>query len=95
MRHFTIPLLASSMLISVIVQADRSDWPSNFTIGTSSQGGTYYVYGSGWANLLSNELGVSRRGENDCRYSASGRQARAPNEAALDEIDFLNECVHL
>lgn len=59
MRHFTIPLLASSMLISVIVQADRSDWPSNFTIGTSSQGGTYYVYGSGWANLLSNELGVS------------------------------------
>jgi len=38
--------------------ADRSDWPSSFTVGTASQGGTYFVYGSGWANLVSEALGV-------------------------------------
>ena len=31
---------------------DRSDWPTNFTVGTASQGGTYFAYGSGWANFV-------------------------------------------
>ncbi|WOI55813.1 TAXI family TRAP transporter solute-binding subunit [Palleronia sp. LCG004] len=39
--------------------ADRSDWPTSFTVGTASQGGTYFAYGSGWANLVADELGVS------------------------------------
>lgn len=38
---------------------DRSDWPSSFTVGTASQGGTYFAYGSGWANLVGDELGIS------------------------------------
>ena len=38
---------------------DRSGWPSSFTVGTASQGGTYFAYGSGWANLVANELGLS------------------------------------
>ena len=38
---------------------DRSDWPSNFTVGTASQGGTYFAYGSGWANFVAENLGVS------------------------------------
>ncbi|PYE84894.1 TAXI family TRAP transporter solute-binding subunit [Pseudoroseicyclus aestuarii] len=38
---------------------DRSDWPSSFTVGTASQGGTYFAYGSGWANLVAEELGLS------------------------------------
>ena len=33
-------------------QVDRSDWPESFTVGTASQGGTYFAYGSGWANLV-------------------------------------------
>ena len=37
--------------------------PSSFTVGTASQGGTYFVYGSGWANLVSEELGVPGGGE--------------------------------
>lgn len=40
-------------------EVDRSDWPSSFTVGTASQGGTYFAYGSGWANLVADELGLS------------------------------------
>jgi len=43
--------------------ADRTDWPESFTVGTASQGGTYFAYGSGWANLVAKELGVSGGGE--------------------------------
>lgn len=40
------------------VAEDRSDWPESFSVGTASQGGTYFVYGSGWTNLVSEVLGV-------------------------------------
>lgn len=43
--------------------ADRSDWPQSFTVATASQGGTYFVYGSGWANMIADELGISGGGE--------------------------------
>lgn len=39
--------------------ADRTDWPESFTVGTASQGGTYFAYGSGWANLVAQELNIS------------------------------------
>ena len=42
---------------------DRTGWPESFTVGTASQGGTYFAYGSGWANLVAEELGVSGGGE--------------------------------
>ncbi|GGY09896.1 C4-dicarboxylate ABC transporter substrate-binding protein [Litchfieldella qijiaojingensis] len=32
-------------------------------MGTASQGGTYFVYGSGWANMIADELGLSGGGE--------------------------------
>ncbi|WP_323037094.1 TAXI family TRAP transporter solute-binding subunit [Pararhodobacter sp.] len=38
---------------------DRSDWPTSFTVGTASQGGTFFAYGSGWANLVADQLGIS------------------------------------
>ncbi len=44
-------------------EQDRSDWPSSFTVGTASQGGTYFVYGSGMANLVAQELGLSGSAE--------------------------------
>lgn len=64
----TFTLLASSALLvaaasSAQAQSDRSDWPDNFTVGTASQGGTYFVYGSGWANFISDQLDVSGGGE--------------------------------
>jgi len=42
---------------------DRTGWPDSFTVGTASQGGTYFAYGSGWANLVAEELGISGCGE--------------------------------
>jgi len=38
---------------------DREGWPESFTVGTGSQGGTYFGYGSGWAAIVAEELGVS------------------------------------
>ena len=32
-------------------------------MGTASQGGTYFAYGTGWANLVGEELGLSGGGE--------------------------------
>lgn len=43
--------------------ADKTDWPESFTVGTASQGGTYFAYGSGWANLVAEELGLTGGGE--------------------------------
>ena len=42
---------------------DREGWPESFTVGTASQGGTYFAYGSGWANLVAEELGITGGGE--------------------------------
>ena len=46
-------------LTSPVIAQDKSDWPDNFTVGTASQGGTYFAYGSGWANFVAENLGVS------------------------------------
>jgi TRAP transporter TAXI family solute receptor len=45
--------------VAVPAQEDRTGWPESFTVGTASQGGTFFVYGSGWANLVAEELGLS------------------------------------
>ena len=37
----------------------ESDYPSTVTIGTASQGGTYYIWGGGLANLLEEHLDVT------------------------------------
>lgn len=42
---------------------DKTGWPESFTVGTASQGGTYFAYGSGWANLVAEELGLVGGGE--------------------------------
>ena len=44
-------------------EMDKTGWPESFTVGTASQGGTYFAYGSGWANLVAEELGLSGGGE--------------------------------
>lgn len=48
---------------SAAIAQDRDGWPDSFTVGTASQGGTYFAYGSGWANLVAEELGISGGGE--------------------------------
>lgn len=55
--------LAFSPICVAAQEIDRAGWPSSFTVGTASQGGTFFVYGSGWANLVAEELGITGAGE--------------------------------
>ena len=45
------------------IAQDRSDWPQSFTVATASQGGTYFVYGSGFAAIIAEDTGVTGGGE--------------------------------
>lgn len=38
---------------------DRTGWPATIVIGTGSQGGVYFTYGSGFAAMISETLGVN------------------------------------
>ena len=42
---------------------DREGWPSSLTVGTASQGGTYFIYGTGLAGLISSDLGINTSAE--------------------------------
>jgi TRAP transporter TAXI family solute receptor len=55
--------LAFSAAAVAAQDVDRTGWPASFTVGTASQGGTFFVYGSGWANLVAEELGITGAGE--------------------------------
>ena len=63
----TPALIVATALLSQAAFADghedRTGWPESFTVATASQGGTYFAYGSGWANLVAEELGISGGGE--------------------------------
>jgi len=62
-----VALFATTALTATTAYADghidKTDWPTSFTVGTASQGGTYFAYGSGWANLVAEELGLTGGGE--------------------------------
>ncbi|MFD0915448.1 TAXI family TRAP transporter solute-binding subunit [Pseudahrensia aquimaris] len=55
--------VALLMTAGVATAQDKTGWPASFTVGTASQGGTYFVYGSGFANIISEDLGVPGGGE--------------------------------
>ncbi|WP_016855589.1 TAXI family TRAP transporter solute-binding subunit [Halomonas smyrnensis] len=38
---------------------NQQDWPQSLSIATGSQGATYYIYGSGWGNLVGEKTGAS------------------------------------
>ena len=66
MTFTRIAVLAATTALTataVFAQEDRTGWPESFTVGTASQGGTFFVYGSGWANLVSEQLGIPGAGE--------------------------------
>lgn len=56
-------LAAALTTTATLAVADRSDWPRSITVGTASQGGVYYIYGSGWANMVGDALGISAGAE--------------------------------
>ncbi|MEM6713004.1 MAG: TAXI family TRAP transporter solute-binding subunit, partial [Pseudomonadota bacterium] len=55
----TAATLALGVSATALAQDDRAGWPESFTVTTASQGGTYFAYGSGWANLVAEELGLT------------------------------------
>ncbi|MDP3339381.1 TAXI family TRAP transporter solute-binding subunit [Frigidibacter sp.] len=65
MRILTAAAAAASLALSVsgAVAQDRADWPSSLTIGTASQGGTYFIYGTGLAGLMTQKLGINTSAE--------------------------------
>jgi TRAP transporter TAXI family solute receptor len=60
---FTGTAVVAALTAAVATAQDRTGWPDSFTVGTASQGGTFFVYGSGWANLVAEELGITGAGE--------------------------------
>jgi uncharacterized protein len=54
-----LAFVSTFAVASPAIAQDKSDWPDNFTVGTASQGGTYFAYGSGWANFVAENLGIS------------------------------------
>ncbi|MFK7889425.1 MAG: TAXI family TRAP transporter solute-binding subunit [Granulosicoccus sp.] len=50
-------LLATSATFAVA--QDKSGWPRSMAIGTGSQGGSYFVYGSGFASMISEATGIN------------------------------------
>jgi len=67
MHMKTLAILATTAALATAPafaqEVDRTGWPSSFTVGTASQGGTFFVYGSGWANLVAEDLGITGAGE--------------------------------
>jgi len=59
MIRMTFAAAAALAVAGAAAAQDRTGWPASFTVATASQGGTYFAYGSGWANLVAEELGVS------------------------------------
>lgn len=55
--------VAAASLTPAAQAQDRSGWPSSVKVGTASQGGTYFVYGAGWAGLVQEMLGVPSTSE--------------------------------
>jgi TRAP transporter TAXI family solute receptor len=55
--------VAAILLATPAMAQDRSDWPASLTIGTASQGGTYFIYGTGLAGLIAESLGINASGE--------------------------------
>src|SRR5690554_2659485 len=61
MRVSRLAVGAVSLAISsaALASEDRTDWPTSMTMGTASQGGTYYIYGAGLANLVNQKLDIN------------------------------------
>lgn len=59
MKMMTYAILAASTIAAFpAIAQDRADWPSSLSISTGSQGGTYFVWGSGLGSMIGEQLGL-------------------------------------
>lgn len=65
MKFRTLAAITAAAVIGMgtAVAQDKTGWPNEMTIGTASQGGTYFVYGNGFASYISEALGLNATGE--------------------------------
>jgi TRAP transporter TAXI family solute receptor len=68
MSRRSLTLIAGAAVVACIAAGaataqDRSNWPSALRLGTASQGGTYFIFGSGWLNMVAEELGIAASAE--------------------------------
>ena len=57
MKMTTYAILAASTIAAFPANAqDRADWPDSLSISTGSQGGTYFVWGSGLGSMIGERL---------------------------------------
>ena len=66
MKFRTLAALAAAASLAMgaaAVAQDRTGWPNSMTIGTASQGGTYFVHGNGFASYVAETLGIAATGE--------------------------------
>lgn len=62
-RWMAMAITAITLSISGASAQDRTGWPSSIKIGTASQGGTFFIYGAGWGNLVQEQLGIPATAE--------------------------------
>src|SRR3712207_9490747 len=72
MRMKTILAGAAALALAAgaAVAQDRSKWPQSMTLGTASPGGTFAIYGQGFAQLISDVVKVP----------TSTQQTQGPNQ---------------
>lgn len=58
-----IALIAGALCVAPAAAQDKEGWPNSITIGTGSQGGTYFGYGSGFGAMISEALGINAGAE--------------------------------
>ena len=64
MKFSTIAAMAVATVAALpAVAQDREGWPDSITIGTGSQGGTYFGYGSGFGAMISENLDINAGAE--------------------------------
>lgn len=62
-RLFVAAAAVAGFAMTTPAFAQKENWPRSFTIGTASQGGTYFQLGSGWADFIGQNLGISGSAE--------------------------------
>jgi uncharacterized protein len=66
MNHFVKTLsgaTAGALLLAGGAMAQDAELPSEFSVATASQGGTFFIYGAGWANIVAETLGIQANTE--------------------------------
>src|SRR3546814_3109285 len=81
----TLALLAGTALAVATTagpaSAQKAGWPDSMVLGTASVGGTYFIYGQGWANLVNETIGT--------RISTQQTQGPNRSEEHTSELQSL------